>query len=221
MKTDPLIRISQSFLASLALALSTPVLAQDSAITPPPAEPAAPALAPAPEDVADAAPVRPRKKEVRIERRGPGKTVHVEERQENDEFDDSADEAPFRKKFDGFAGGGQKRVFRFAPGPDGDVVLRKFGGPGGPMLAARAEAEGALDHLQQAVRHLHAAGLHDLAERAQARAEQMRVRTKADGEMREQFEQLKREHENLKKEMKKLEKLARREEGEIAGKKAE
>lgn len=212
MKTDHIISFGQAVFAAAALGLASPVFAQDAPTgLPPTAAPAAPAaIAPPSADFEDeVAPPRPRerRKEVRILRGVPGKRVQIEERDEHGDVMEELDHAPtvvFEDRFDVMPPAGPKRIFRYEPGNQRDIVVRNFRGQDGPIISARAEVGTKAGHVDQAIHHLHAAGMHDLAEKAEARAEKMRAEAGDAGELRSQLEDLKREHDQLKKQIKKL-----------------
>jgi hypothetical protein len=206
-------------------------LAQDPAPQPaPPAEPAE--KAPAVEEskeltkdefIPDKAP-RPRRKEVRIERRGPGNRVHIEEHTESGdvvrEFDGHGAPGVFEKHvepLDNESGDVhiERRIIR-GPNQNEDVIIRRgparleLRGPGipdGPVaLPMRPLDKEQAEHLEQAIRHLHDAGMDELANRLQARLDNQRGGRGDEARLRGEIERLKEEHQKLQKELRKLQK---------------
>jgi len=207
-------------------------LAQDPAPQPaPPAEPAdvAPIVAESKEstkyELTPDKPPRPRRKEVRVERRGPGNRVHIEERNESGdvvhEFDSQGAPGVFEKRIEPFDNGSgevhiERRIIR-GPNQNEDVIVRRGPDgiraevrgprfPEGPFaLPMRPMDKGQSEHLEQAIRHLHDAGMDELANRLQARLDSQRGRGD-EARLREEIDRLKEEQQKLQKELRKLQK---------------
>jgi hypothetical protein len=204
----------------------------------PPAEPAlAPATAtPKGEATPDAAPAPKPKKRARATSSASKGPVRVEtrvgDRDENGDvvirrFGGEGAPGTYERRVDRLDNDGgpiQKEVRIYRNGNQDDVIVH--GGPGGlraevaprmpmgPGLAATPLIRGDLtpervDHLEQAIRHLHAAGLDPLADRLQARVDRFHAEKggpEPDRALREEINRLKEEHQKLQQEMRKLQK---------------
>lgn len=140
---------------------------------------------------------RERRREIRIERRGP-----------------DSDRGPRIEPFPG-GGPGERRIFRRGPDSGEDVIIRRFAEPREPMAPPRGDLEGErARHLEQAIDHLHAAGMHEMADRLRQQLEKRRIeppRPPQDlGRVHEEIAQLKKEQQALRKEFRKLEKALRK-----------
>jgi hypothetical protein len=100
----------------------------------------------------------------------------------------------------------EKRVLRVEPGRD--ILISRA--PAKPRVAAprREPAADKAGHLEQAIHHLHAAGLHDLADRLEIRARKAKpapaVSLEPLQDLRSDIQRLRQEQQKLQAELRKL-----------------
>lgn len=142
-----------------------------------------------------------------------GKRIEIVERDDQDDDGDRRSIKPRRRV----------EIERFE-GPDGqrDVLIRRPPGPrsmyprgpmmGGPMMMpfpgppGAGGAEGRLQHLEEAIRHLRAGGFKEAAEKLQAQAEKMRESQQQGGPNLEQVRDLQKAQKELRSDLEHLRK---------------